>query len=188
MSHGLEYGPQESTGTNLVSWMRGPCGPCSPHPTSAVCTSTHRQIRGPPSCRGIAARSRSSRGARPAVWGLPLLDRIPFPLQADRVGLVVLGQGLLLLSEGDVVSQLSLCLRRPHAHVPRKRYHSRPMFLPVVPIRSGGPKELDTKSGVLSEALRGSRYAASSWGSGESRPYPASGRQGPRVGGPGCKR
>jgi restriction system protein len=31
---------------------------------------------------------------------------------------------------------------------------------------SGGPKELDRKSGVLSEALRGSRYAASRWGSG----------------------
>jgi len=27
---------------------------------------------------------------------------------------------------------------------------------------SGGPKELDRKRGVLSEALRGSRYAASS--------------------------
>ena len=31
---------------------------------------------------------------------------------------------------------------------------------------SGGPKELDRKRGVLSEALRGSRYAASSWSSG----------------------
>jgi len=30
----------------------------------------------------------------------------------------------------------------------------------------GGPKELDRKPGVLSEALRGSRYAASRWGSG----------------------
>jgi hypothetical protein len=30
---------------------------------------------------------------------------------------------------------------------------------------SGGPKELDRERGVLSEALRGSRYAASSWGS-----------------------
>jgi len=34
------------------------------------------------------------------------------------------------------------------------------------PVESGGPKELDRKSGVLSEALRGSRYAASSRGSG----------------------
>lgn len=30
---------------------------------------------------------------------------------------------------------------------------------------SGGPKELDRKRGVLSEALRGSRYATSRWGS-----------------------
>jgi hypothetical protein len=30
---------------------------------------------------------------------------------------------------------------------------------------SGGPKELDRNRGVLSEALRGSRYAASRWGS-----------------------
>jgi 2-polyprenyl-3-methyl-5-hydroxy-6-metoxy-1,4-benzoquinol methylase len=31
---------------------------------------------------------------------------------------------------------------------------------------SGGPRELDRKRGALSEALPGSRYAASSWGSG----------------------
>ena len=31
---------------------------------------------------------------------------------------------------------------------------------------SGGPRELDRKRGVLSEALRGSYYAASRWGSG----------------------
>ena len=30
---------------------------------------------------------------------------------------------------------------------------------------SGGPKVLDRKRGVLSEALRGSRYATSRWGS-----------------------
>ena len=40
-----------------------------------------------------------------------------------------------------------------------------PWRVVVREVVSGGPKELDRKRGVLSEALPGSRYAASSWGS-----------------------
>ena len=42
----------------------------------------------------------------------------------------------------------------------------RAYYAATVEVFSGGPKELDRKRGVLSEALRGSRYAASRWGSG----------------------